>query len=163
MFTNMMLVREMRDEDSRSFLEVHRAAVRHIAVLDYPPEVIEAWAPLPITQVDIDAVVSNRDKEIRYVAEYNGHLIGLACLVVAKNELRACYVAPEAARTGVGKTLLMKIEETARSAGIMHLYADSSLTAERFYRSQGYEVVGYGQHLMRGRLPMACLKIKKAL
>jgi N-acetylglutamate synthase-like GNAT family acetyltransferase len=81
--------------------------------------------------------------------------IGLACLVIANNELRACYVAPEAARTSIGKALLMKIEETARNAGIRYLYADSSLTAEQFYRSQGYEVIEYGQHLLRGRWPSA--------
>jgi hypothetical protein len=33
----------MRDDDARVFLDVHHAAVRHIAARDYPPEVIEAW------------------------------------------------------------------------------------------------------------------------
>jgi GNAT superfamily N-acetyltransferase len=96
-------------------------------------------------------------------AERDGHIIGLACLVIPNNELRACYVAPEAARTGVGKALLIKIEETARNAGVKYLYADSSLTAEQFYRSQGYEVIEYGQHFLRGRWPMACVKMRKAL
>jgi putative acetyltransferase len=53
-----LVIREMRDDDARSFLEVHHAAVRRIAVRDYPPEVIEAWAPLPITQVAMEAVVA---------------------------------------------------------------------------------------------------------
>jgi GNAT superfamily N-acetyltransferase len=70
---------------------------------------------------------------------------------------------PEAARRGIGKALLMKIEETARDAGVKYLYADSSLTAEQFYRSQGYEVTEYSQHLLHGCLPMACVKIRKAL
>jgi putative acetyltransferase len=83
--------------------------------------------------------------------------------VIANKELRACYVAPEAARTGVGRALLTKIEETARNAGLKYLYADSSLTAEQFYRSQGYELTEYSQRLLRGRWPMACVKIRKAL
>jgi putative acetyltransferase len=161
--TVTLVIREMRDDDARSFLEVHHAAVRRIAVRDYPPEVIEAWAPLPITQAAVEAVIANPEDEVRFVAEREGHIIGLACLVIANNELRACYVAPEAARTGVGKALLMKIEETARNAGIRYLYVDSSLTAEQFYRSQGYEVIEYGKHLLRGRWPMACVRIRKAL
>jgi len=158
-----LVIREMRDDDAHAFLEVHHAAVRRIAAQDYPPEVIEAWAPLPITQAALEAVIANPENEIRFLAERDGHIIGLACLVIAKNELRACYVAPEAARTGVGKALLMKIEKVARNAGVKCLYASSSLTAEQFYRSQEYEVTEYGQHLLRGRWPMACVKIRKAL
>jgi putative acetyltransferase len=98
-----LVIREMRDDDARSFLEVHHAAVRRIAVRDYPSEVIEAWAPLPITQAVVEAVIANPEDEIRFLAERDGHIVGLACLVIANNELRACYVAPEEARTGVGK------------------------------------------------------------
>jgi putative acetyltransferase len=118
---------------------------------------------MPITQAAVDAVIANPDREVRFLAERDGRVVGLACLIVASNELRACYVAPEAARTGVGKALLMKIEETARNADLTHLWADSSLTAEKFYRSQGYEVMGYSQHLLRGGCPMACVKIRKSL
>jgi putative acetyltransferase len=146
-------VRRHRDnDDARSFLEVRSAAVRRIAVRDYPPEVIEAWAPLPITQAAVEAVIANPEDD-RFLAERDGHIIGLACRLIANNELRACYMAPEAVRTGVGKALLMKIEETG-NAGLKYLYADSSLTAEQFYRSQGYEVTEYSNHLLRGRWPM---------
>jgi hypothetical protein len=37
-------VREMRREDGRSFIEVRNAAVRGIAIKDYPLEDIENWA-----------------------------------------------------------------------------------------------------------------------
>jgi putative acetyltransferase len=158
-----LIVRYMRHEDARSFLEVHHAAVRGIAVRDYPPEVIEAWAPLPISQGAVAAVLANPENEIRYVAERAGKLVGLACLIVGSNELRACYVAPEAAGTGVGKALVARIERAAMDAGLQFLQADSSLTAERFYRRLGYEVIEYGQHLLRDRLSMDCVKIKKIL
>jgi putative acetyltransferase len=124
--TMMLVVRKMRDDDARSFLKVQYAAVRRIAVRDYPPEVIEAWGPLPITQAAVEAIIANPEDEIRFLAERDGDIVGLACLVIANNKLRACYVAPEAARTGVGKALLMKIEETARNAGVKYLHAVSS-------------------------------------
>jgi len=159
----VLVIREMRADDARLFLEVHHAAVRRIAVHDYPPEVIQAWAPLPITQAAVEAVAANPEGEIRFLAERDGQIVGLACLIIPNNELRACYVAPEAARTGVGKALVVKIEETARDAGVKYLVADSSLTAELFYRRLGYEVTEYSRHLLRGRWPMACVKIRKAL
>jgi putative acetyltransferase len=72
-------------------------------------------------------------------------------------------VAPDVARTGVGKALLMRIEETARNASIKCLLTDSSLTAEPFYRSQGYKVTEYGNHLLNGRWSMTCVKMRKTL
>ena len=158
-----LLVRNMRDGDAQAFLAVHHTAVRALAAHDYAPEVIEAWAPLPITPAAVAGVVANREHETRFVAERDGKLVGIASLVVANSELRACYVAPEAARTGVGTALIVQLEQAARHAGLHYLQADASLTAERFYRSLGYDVVAYGQHFLRHHLAMPCVKIRKVL
>jgi hypothetical protein len=68
-------VREMRSEDARAFLEVHHKAVRELAADSYPSDVIEAWAPLPITEKHVQFVCSNADQEFRLVAELNGEII----------------------------------------------------------------------------------------
>jgi putative acetyltransferase len=114
-----LVIREMRDNDARAFLEVHHAAVRGLAARDHPAEIIEAWAPFPITSAALEAVTANPENEIRFVAESDRRLIGLSCLVIANKELRACYVAPDVARTGVGKALLKRIGETAQRAGML--------------------------------------------
>jgi putative acetyltransferase len=77
-------VREMQAEHGRRFLEVHRAAVRGIAAKDYPTEVIEDWAGLPVTEQSIERFLSNPDDEIRLVAEIGGVVVGIGCLVAAK-------------------------------------------------------------------------------
>ena len=87
-------VRPMRPEDARAFLEVHHAAVRGIAARDYPPAVIQHWAPLPVTDKDVEQLLVNRDGEIRLVAEIDGAIVGVGAIVLAKSELRACYVEP---------------------------------------------------------------------
>ena len=61
-------IREMRPADARAFLEVHHRAVRELAAADYPLDVIEAWAPLPITPEHVDFVRSTADREYRLVA-----------------------------------------------------------------------------------------------
>jgi putative acetyltransferase len=156
-----LCVREMRSEDARAFLEVHHSAVRQLAADSYPLDVIEAWAPLPISEEHVQFVRSNADREFRLVAESDGEIIGIGCFVAQKNELRACYVAPSAARKGVGSAILREIERAARDSGVMTLWADSSLTAEPFYRANGYEVCGRGEHVLNNGARMACVRVRK--
>jgi putative acetyltransferase len=158
-----LTVREMRPEDARAFLEVHHAAVRGIAAKDYAPDVIEAWAPLPLTRRLIKGVRTNRDGEYRLIAEIEGRIVGIAALVARKNELRACYVAPEASRKGVGSALMREIERAAREQGATFLEAESSLTASPFYATCGYEIRGYGEHILPNGQIMSCVKMRKEL
>jgi putative acetyltransferase len=137
-------VREMLNDDALAFLQVHHAAVRGIAAKDYPPEVVEAWAPMPITDQSIERFLTNPDGELRLVAEIDGRIVGIGALVLAKSELRACYVAPQAARRGVGSALMHELERIARDNGLANLQMDSSVTAEPFYLAPGYNVRGRG-------------------
>jgi putative acetyltransferase len=154
-----LLIREMRQEDARAFLEVHHAAVRGLASKDYSPEVIEAWAPMPITIQHVGHVQSNSDGEYRLGAEIDGRLVGIG--VVQKNELRGCYVTPSASRRGVGSALLREIERAAREQGMTYLEAESSLTAEPFYIGSGYLVREHGEHVLWNGQRMACIKMRK--
>jgi putative acetyltransferase len=152
----------MRAEDARAFLEVHRAAIREIAVADYPADVIEAWAPL-VTEDDVGRLLANRDGEVRLVAEIEGQIVGLGAIVPANCELRACYVAPGAARQGVGTAIVRELERIAREHGLTVLELDSSLTAEPLYRSLGYVSQGRITHRLASGQPMASVKMRKEL
>ena len=156
-------IREMRSADACAFLEVHHRAVHELAADDYPLEVIEAWAPLPITPEQVDFVRSTADREYRLVAELDGEIVGIGCLIPKNNELRACYVAPWATRKGVGSAILREIERVARDQGVTTLHADSSLTAEPFYRVNGYEVCASGDHVLNNGARMTCVRIRKSL
>jgi len=155
-------VRAMRAEDARAFLEVHRAAIREIAAADYPAAVIEAWAP-PITEGDIERVLANLDGEVRLVAQIEGQIVGLGAIVPGNCELRACYVAPDAARGGVGTAIIRALEQIACEHHLAFLELDSSLTAEPFYRSLGYVSQGRITHRLDSGQPMASIKMRKEL
>ena len=155
-------IREMRPEDARRFLEIHHAAVRGIAAKDYPPSVVEAWAR-PITDQVIERFLANRGREIRLVAEMDGEIVGVGAIVVRNSELRACYVAPSAARRGVGSAVVSEIERIAREHHLDHLELESSITAERFYSALGYQVEGRGEHVLAPGVPMAAVKMRKRL
>jgi hypothetical protein len=83
-----ILIREMRPEDARAFLEIHHSAVRGVAAKDYPPEVIEAWAPMVLSDNAVDFVRANPEGELRLIAEIGGRIVGVAALVVTNAELR---------------------------------------------------------------------------
>jgi putative acetyltransferase len=77
--------------------------------------------------------------------------------------LRACYVSPNAIRKGVGSAIIREIKHIALENGVTFLQMDSSVTAEPFYKALGYEVLEYGQHILRSGHPMACVKMRKVL
>jgi putative acetyltransferase len=157
------LIREMRPEEARVFLEVHHAAVRGLAAESYSPEVIDAWAPLPILDEHVEKVRSNPDRELRLIAEIDGEVVGIGSLVAKNDELRACYVAPQSSRRGVGSALVRAIELAARKQGIKLLHLDSSTMAEPFYAALGYEARERGEHILGNGRPMACVKMLKRL
>ena len=153
----------MRDHDARAFLKVHRRAVRELAANDYPPGVIDAWAPSPITAEHAEFVRLNADREYRLVAEADGEIVGIGSMVARSRELRACYVAPPASRQGVGSAILRELERAARDQGLSTLEADSSLTARQFYRANGYEECGSGEHVLNNGVRMASVKMRKRI
>jgi putative acetyltransferase len=158
-----LVVRPMRDDEARSFLEIQRAAVRGLAAKDYPASVIDAWAPLPVTDTAVAFFRVNHDSEIRLVAELDGELVGIGALVLAESELRACYVVPAAARSGVGSALVAEIERIARHHGLTQLELLSSLTAEPFYRALGYDVEERVEHVLGSGSRMPAVKMRKTL
>src|SRR5689334_20422197 len=111
-------VRAMRADDARQFLVVHREAVREIAAKEYPPEIINEWAPMPISAEAVESVIATQDQEVRVVAEMDTKIVGIAAVVPERNELRACYVLPRVARNGVGTALVCSIEEIAKQRGL---------------------------------------------
>lgn len=155
-------IREMRPEEARAFLDIHTRSVRGLAASHYPPEVIDAWV-VPATNENVRGFLENPDGELRLLAELDGVLVGLGCLVVQNAELRACYVAPEAARKGVGSALVREIERIAREHGLDHLHLDASINAESFYSALGYEVVERGEHVWPSGQRMEAVMMRKAL
>ena len=156
-------IRAMRSEDARRFLEIQRESVRGIAARDYPTAVIEAWAPLPITDKVVERFLVNRDDEMRLIAEIDGQAVGIGAVVPGSSELRACYVLPGAARRGVGAAIIAEIERIAREHKLEYLRLESSLTAEPFYAALGYRVEARGELMIAPGVPMAAITMSKRL
>ena len=159
-----VVVRPMRADEGRLFLEIHGRSIRGLAVQTYPADVIAAWAgPAVVSDEAVRGFLRNPDDEIRLLAELDGQPVGLGSLVVDNTELRSCYVVPEAARMGVGSALVQEMERIARDRGLTHLELHASINAEPFYTVLGYEALERKDHVLRSGLRMAAVKMRKTL
>lgn len=152
----------MRPDEAFTFLAMHERSVRGLAARYYPPDVIERWAASP-TEERVLAVLKNPDDETRLIAELDGEPVGLGTLVIAKSELRACYVVPEAARKGVGSAIVREIERLAENHGVTALELESSINAESFYAALGYAVIERHDLALRSGITMQAVKMRKAI
>lgn len=159
-------VEDARPEDAGEMLAVHRAAVRGTAVAAYDQPVLDAWAPLPITSAQVDAL-SRRladGEEVAVVARTPaGEIVGFGSIVAAASELRAVYVAPAAGGRGVGRALLDRLVDKALAIGLTHLAMDASINAEAFYLRNGFRTESSGEHVLQSGARMACVRMRRNL
>lgn len=75
----------------------------------------------------------------------------------------AVYVTGKAARLGLGSALFRAAEASAIAAGATSLDIDASLAAVEFYKANGFEEVGRGEHPLSSGRTMACVFMRKKL
>src|SRR5688572_30061599 len=155
-------VRPLRDDELRTYLEIHERAIRGLAQTHYPPDAIAGWV-VPITEDTLRDLAANTEHEIRLVAELDGTPVGIGALVLDGSELRACYVSPEAARRGCGSALVDEIERLARRHGLTRLTLAASLNAEPFYAAHGYQVHDRSDVVLRNGHRMPAVWMAKDL
>ena len=156
------MVRSLRNDEVRLYLDIHEQAIRGLAGSHYSREDIEAWV-VPATDENVRRLTLNADHEIRLVAELDGSPVGIGALVLAASELRAIYVSPEGARQGCGSALVREIERIARINGVGRLTLHASLNAEPFYASLGYGALGRTEIALPNGHPMAVVRMGKDL
>ena len=75
----------------------------------------------------------------------------------------AVYIRGSARRRGVGSALFRLAEAHAIAAGASCIDVDASLAAVAFYRANGFESLGRGEHPLPSGQRMACVFMRKAL
>lgn len=135
-----MKIREYRESDAKEKAEVHRRSIREIARDDYSRDEIEVWSDV---EVEDDPLP---DKKVRYVATENGKIVGFGDYDREGGEITGLYVHPDYTGEGVGQQLLGEVEKDAREHNLDNLMCSSTVTAKRFYRRNGYEVIRQETH-----------------
>jgi putative acetyltransferase len=157
-------VRRATETDAPSVIKTHYAAVHETASSSYAPAILDEWSGANIDQrIENWTTRPNASAEITVVAELDGQIVGFGGLIPETRELCAVYVSPNLARRGIGTALMKEIEKIAESKGVLDLWLDSSLNAEKFYLAHGFERVSAGEHTLRSGMKMACIKMTKRL
>lgn len=123
--------------DASETLAVFLDAITVTAAADYSAEQIAAWArPGSRDLSDWDQQLRDRNT---VVADVLGEIAGFSD-VSDDGYIDRMFVSPRFARRGVGRALLMELEQRARRSGSTRLYSNVSITARPLFERHGFRV-----------------------
>jgi len=128
-------IREARTADAAAAADVMRRSIAELCEQDHgnDPAHLASWLANK-TPDNVRAWIAGSHL---YVAVEGERLLGVAGMT-GSGYVTLIYVAPEGRFRGVSKALLRALEEKATELGCVACTLESSKTAERFYRAQGY-------------------------
>ncbi|WP_341520218.1 GNAT family N-acetyltransferase [Pseudomonas sp. G.S.17] len=129
------LIRSATREDASAISTVIVNALRQSNAHDYSPEIIarveQGFAPKAILDLLIQREV--------YVAMVRGQIVATASL--DRDVVRSVFVDPAHQGAGIGRQLMAMLLAVAVGNGIERLLVPSSITAEGFYASLGFNKI----------------------
>ena len=130
-------VRKACAEDAPEAVETLRRSIAELCVADHgnAPEALEGWLANKNEEQWRDWV-ARRDVSV-FVAAQDGVVRGVG-LIAHTGEIRLNYVHPIARLQGISRALLFAMEDEAQRLGRAHCVLESTRTALRFYRANGY-------------------------
>ena len=165
MSPSQIVYREAIQTDCPHLVGIHYAAVQALASGHYPADVLVAWSPPPDqARCDWLAGLLAQDSVLCSVAAApDGQLAGFCIAAPGQSLLRAIYVHPAFAGSGVGRRLLQRAEAQCRDRGVEVLTLNASYNAVAFYVSCGYGVVGPVDHPLSDGTSMGAIRMVKDL
>jgi putative acetyltransferase len=150
-----MLIRTFRVGDEADLHRVFFSAIHGIAIGDYTPEQVNAWAPESVDP----ALWADRMREILpFVVEHDGRPIAYAD-IQPTGYIDHFFVAAPFARQGVGSMLMLRLHDEAAVKGMRLLTSNVSRTAQPFFKRWGFSIVEERQPVVRGVVvPNALMK-----
>ena len=127
----------------RAFKEADVAALRRLIceTIDisyapvYPPKALDFFKAFHAEE----RIRARAQHGTVLVAEADGDLVATGSLL--DGEIFAVFVHPDRQGAGLGKALMERLEEDARTAGVTESVLSVSLPSKRFYEGLGYEIV----------------------
>ena len=153
-----IVLRPYRPSDVDALIALFRDSVRRVALRDYTPEQLRAWAP---DAIDREGWARRCAEHRTWVAEIDQCLVGFLELEAGGN-IDMLYVDADRQRQGIARVLLERVETPAREAGLVRLFGNASLTARGFFERQGFYLVA-AQTVLRADQTLANFRMEKSL
>lgn len=139
-------LRSLRDGDYRDVAQLFFDAVQHGTVGAYSRAERDAWSgPAPNPDGWRDKIRGMTGA----VAEIDGRPVGFMT-IDSGGYIDLAFVAPDAARQGVGGLLYQRILDMAVQAGTPKLSVDASKIARGFFEQRGWSVIREQTVVRRG-------------
>ncbi|MEA5466949.1 GNAT family N-acetyltransferase [Leptothoe sp. PORK10 BA2] len=132
-----MLIRQATPNDAEISCDILRRSIIDLCEADHhhSPEHLTEWLRNK-TPENVHGWYSDPEK-FCVVAELNNEIVGVGS-INTKGEIGLLYVSPTARFRGVSKTMLISLENWARSRQFDEITLLSSVTARSFYEAAGY-------------------------
>ena len=151
-------IRKATYQDCEALCEIHVSAIRELGRTHYSEEEIDVWSR-GRTPGRYEKHISERDV---IIAENKSIPMGFGTLDLATGELVQLYVHPKYARKGIGTLILEELMNMARKAGLGEMHCFSSLNAEAFYISAGFQAGHKCKRQLNGG-EIECVPMRKSL
>ena len=131
-----MEIRRYQIGEEKMIWDIVFTATRESNARDYHPDLIDRWAPQDMDMGEWSKRVAEQNP---FVAIVDGSPVGMAEFE-GSGFIDYFYVHPKFQGIGIGKALLVGIENEAHQIGVSQIFADVSVTAKPFFSSQGFTV-----------------------
>ena len=159
-----VVVRSAVPSDTDAIAAAHIDSIRSIGPGFYPPSVVDAWAAGLTADFYLRAMnegeaffVATDPIDEQMVLGFSTHR------TEADRHRTAVYVRGSASRRGVGSALFHRAEADVRDSGGTSITISASLAAVDFYKTNGFEETGRGEHHLPNGVTMACVFMRKTL
>lgn len=142
----MIELREFLPGDEPALRKVFESAIHEVAIRDYTPAQVQAWAP---RQFDPETWARRMQGIAPFVVQRDGEIVAYAD-VQPDGYIDHFFVTAGANGQGIGRRLMERIHARAQVLGIAELTSEVSRTAQPFYRHFDFEVVDHHTKEIRG-------------
>jgi putative acetyltransferase len=158
-------IRRARLADVDEIAAAHLDSILTIGARYYEPATVSDWCARVNGDLYVQAMAQ---REVFFIAigpvgNKTGVLGFSSHRVDGETHGVAVYVRAQSARQGIGSALFRTAEASAIAAGATSIHVDSSLAAVEFYRANGFEEVGQGEHPLSSGRTMRCVFMRKKL
>ncbi|AMR03863.1 MULTISPECIES: GNAT family N-acetyltransferase [Bacillus] len=129
-----IIIRTFQKEDLDQVLQMFYETVHTVNAKDYNDLQLQVWAP---DQLDRESWLKSLEKNISYVADHNGVILGFGDYN-DEHYVDRLFTHKDHQGKRVASYILQKLEKEAVKLGHREIYTEASITAKPFFESKGF-------------------------